>query len=437
MGLGLMGGGLGDAKFLAECGAKLTITDLKSEYELGPSLKKLSKYKGIKYVLGRHDLADFKNADLIIQPGNVPIDSPYLFEAKRNKIPIYESESLFMEQAENITVIGVTGTRGKTTTTYLIYEILKITFNQKVHLGGNIRGTSALSLLSKIKSGDMVVMELDSWCLHGMGEIKKSPQISVFTNLMKDHLNFYLKMVADPTPLKLRGARAMQKYFLDKAQIYLNQNQDDYLICGEEISKQIGKIKSHKIVAEASDVPKNWKIKIPGEHNLKNIACAIKACEVLGVPLNIIKKGVENFAGVPGRLQLIRELRGIKIYNDTTATTPDGTIAALRALQGETLKKRIVLIIGGADKGLDMMGLLKVIPKYCKKVFLLDGTGSAKLDLPKAIRCVSLKEAVNGAMKECKKGDILLLSPAFASFGMFKNEYDRGDQFDALINGLK
>ncbi len=437
MGLGLMGGGLGDAKFLLDCGASLTITDLKSEVELKPSLKKLSKYKNIKYTLGEHKLEDFRNADFIIQPGNVPPDSIYLAEARKNNIPIYESESLFLEQAEGIKVVGVTGTRGKTTTTTLIYEILKTVFKKKVHLGGNIRGTSALSLLAKIKAGDVVVMELDSWCLHGIGEVLKSPQISVFTNIMPDHLNFYLKGSKDQ-------AEALQKYFMDKANIYLNQKPEDYLICGAKIAERIGEIKSHKIVVTKNSVSKAWKIKIPGEHNLENIACAVAVARILKIEEKIIKKAVEKFTGVDGRLQFVKEYKGIKIYNDTTATTPDATLAALRALGPTSHQnasrdkiKKIILILGGADKNLDMSGLLKEIPKYAKDVFLLDGTGSNKINIKNAFKCSSLKEAVAGAIKKCQKGDILLFSPAFASFGLFKNEYDRGDQFNALIKKLK
>ncbi len=426
MGLGLLGGALNDAIFLAECGAELTITDLKSETELKTSLVKLNKFKNIKYVLGRHDILDFKTADFILQPGNVPPDSLYLLEAKKNNIPIHESESLFMQYAEGVKVIGVTGTRGKTTTTTLIYKILKSAFGRKVHLAGNVQGNSTLALLGKIKLGDMVVLELDSWCLHGMGEIKKSPQISVFTNLLPDHMNFYLKGSKDKI-------EAGQKYFLDKAQIYLNQKPEDYLICGEKIAERIGQIKSHKIVINGQAVSKAWKIKIPGQHNLDNIAYAIAVGRILKIEEKTIKKAVENFAGVDGRLQFVKQYKGIKIYNDTTATTPDATLVALKSLGN----KKIVLILGGADKGLDMSGLVKEIPKSCKEVFLLAGTGSNKLNITKAIKCENLKEAVVGAVKKSRKGDVLLFSPAFASFGMFDNEYDRGDQFNKLIKALK
>lgn len=430
MGLGLLGGALNDAIFLAGCGAELTITDLKSKSELAPSLKKLSKFKNIKYVLGHHDLEDFKKADFILQPGNVPVDSPYLAEAKKNNIPIHESESLFMEYAENIKVVGVTGTRGKTTTTCLIYEISKSVFGRKVHLGGNVKGKSTLSLLKDIREGDLVVLELDSWCLHGFGDIGKSPHISVFTNLMSDHLNYYLKGSKDEK-------EAEQKYFSDKAQVYLNQKKEDFLICGEKIAKRIGRVESQKIIVGKENVSKDWKLKIKGEHNLENISCAVKVAEILDVPMNKIKKAVEKFSGVEGRQEFLREYRGVKIYNDTTATTPDATIVALKSL-GDLKQKNIILIMGGADKNLDMSGFINEVPKYCKKVILLAGTGTEKLGGKiDGVVVKSLKEGLLEALKGAKKGDILLFSPAFASLGMFTNEFDRGEQFVRLIKALK
>lgn len=429
LGLGLLGRGLNDAKFLAEYGAGLLITDLKKAEDLAPTLKKLSKYKGIKYVLGEHRLEDFRDRDFVLKAAGVPLDSAYIAEAKKNNVPVEMDESLFTKLAPEVKVIGVTGTRGKTTTTYLIYEILKLAFGQKVFLGGNIKGLATLPLLKKVKAGDMVVMELSSWQLQGFGEAKISPQISVFTNLMSDHFNYYLKGSKDEI-------EAEKKYFTDKAQIYLNQKTEDYLICGEKISERIGKIKSHKIIAKVSDVPKGWRLKVKGKHNLENIACAIAVAKVLNIDLKIVKKAVENFSGVEGRQEFVKEYKGIKIYNDTTATTPDATIVALKSL-ADIKRKNIVLIMGGADKNIDMSGLIKEIPKYCKAVFLLTGSGSDKLNIKAVTKVNSLKEALTGAIKVCQKGDILLFSPAFASFGMFKNEFDRGDKFNKLITSLK
>jgi len=458
LGLGLLGRGLNDARFLAECGADLLITDLKTKEQLQPTLDKLKKYKNIKYVLGEHKLEDFRQRDFILKAAGVPLDSIYLAEARKNNIPIEMDESLFAKLAPEVKIIGITGTRGKSTTTYLIYEILKKyfankvflglnslgktvgrkTFLPKVFLGGNIKGLATLPLLKKVKAGDIVVMELSSWQLQGFGEAKISPHLSVFTNLLPDHLNYYLKVSKDEK-------EAVQKYFTDKAQIYLNQKAGDYLICGTEIAKKIGKIKSNKIISDCKVIPKSWKIKIPGEHNLKNIACAIEICRALGLPMNAIRQGVESFVGVEGRLEFIREYKGIKIYNDTNSTTPDATLVALRALakNSDMNKKKVILIFGGADKSLDMSKLIKEIPKVCKKAFLLKGTGTDKLKIDYCRQTQDivvfeiLKKAVVESIKNCQKGDILLFSPAFASFGMFKNEYDRGDKFVKIIKNLK
>ncbi len=422
MGLGLLGRGVGDAKFLAECGADLIVTDLKSEKELGPSLTKLTKLKAITYVLGKHELADFKDRDLIIKAAGVPLDSPFIAEARKNGIPIMMSTALFVYLAgrraklSGAKIIGITGTRGKTTTTQLIYEIIKQAKIGKVWLGGNVLGVSTLALLPKVKPEDWVVLELDSWQLQGFGELKISPHIAVFTNFMPDHLNYY------------KGDT--QAYLADKENIFKYQKSGDHLIRGETVEK----------------LPKSWKLKILGEHNRINAACAVAVARILEIPEKVIKKTVEKFTGVSGRLELVRTWRGIKIYNDTTSTTPDALRVALEALGAPRLRsgqnQNIVLILGGADKNLEIKDeLIKVIQKYCREMILLPGTGTEKFKLKvesgKFKEIKSMKEAVGLGLNMAKKGDVLLLSPGFASFGKppggFKNEYDRGDQFVKLV----
>lgn len=468
MGLGLLGRGVGDAVFLAKCGAKLVITDLKSEQELAPSIEKLKSYKlpATSYVLGEHRLEDFSGRDFILKAAGVPLDSPYIAEARKNGIPIEMDASLFVKLApKGVKIIGVTGTRGKTTTTTLIYEIIKKFIEvrpqaakrgltspaPRVFLAGNIKDTATLPLLKKVKEGDYVVIELDSWQLQGFGEAKISPNVAVFTTFYPDHMNYY--------------GGSMEKYFEDKANIFKYQKSGGYLIVGEGIPEAAAlyletKFPSRAVVARAEDVPEEWRLKLPGEHNCANVACAILAARALKIPEKIIREAVENFAGVPGRLELIREINGVKIYNDTTATTPEATLAALRALSGfghrmskeldigcpteitsHKLKKgkRIILVAGGADKGLDMSKLMKEIPKYCKAVFLLPGTGTEKLRIMNyelGIMAKDLKEAIKKAMELAKKGDAVLFSPAFASFGMFKNEYDREEQFVEIVKNF-
>lgn len=412
MGLGLLGRAVGDVKFLVKQGAELIVTDLKTVDELKPSLAKLKGFSHITYHLGGHRLEDFTNCDFILKAAGVPLDSPFIAEARKYNIPIEMSTSLAVSLLlPQVTVIGVTGTRGKSTTTQLIFDILK-TAKYRVHLGGNVAGVSTLALLPKIKSGDYLVLELDSWQLQGFGERNISPQIAVFTNFMSDHLNYY------------KGK--LEQYRADKENIFKFQKPGDTAIRGWELTMT---------------VPKNWNIKLLGEHNLNNIACALAVARAVGIADAVSRRAVEKFKGVPGRLELIRTVRGIKFYNDTTATTPEATLAALRAL-GST--KKVILIAGGADKNLDVAELVQQLPKYCKSLILLPGSGTDKLDNRLeglGIRVKNLKEAINKATNGAKLGDVVLLSPAFASFGPppggFKNEYDRGEQFNRLVKKSK
>ncbi len=245
---------------------------------------------------------------------------------------------------------------------------------------------------------------------------------------MPDHMNYYHD--------------DMEAYFADKANIFLYQKPDDYLILGEQVAPYIqehgyqGKVPARTIIAGARDIPHDWTLKIPGEHNRYDAGIAVAAARALGIDESALKEGVESFGGVPGRLELVRDIRGIKVYNDTTATVPEATIAALHALGSE--ERNIILIMGGADKGLDMRELLQEVSKCCKKVVLLAGSGTQRVasQLTDAAVYEEFAPAVRDAYQAAAPGDIILLSPAFASFGMFKNEYDRGEQFNALIQAL-
>lgn len=427
MGAGLLGG-LGDIRFLAEQGADLILTDLKSEKELEPSLKALREFKNIQYTLGRHDVSDFKDRGLIIKAPATPLDSPYIAEARKKDTPITMWAALFSRFAREAgaTVVGVTGTRGKTTTTVMIAEILK-SAGKKVIEGGNVQGTAMLPHLPELSKDAIAVLELDSWKIQGFREEKISPNIAVFTTFFPDHLNYY--------------GGDMDLYLVDKAEIFLHQNEEDTLILGEQcadlIEKKYGsRIKSKIVLARAADFPNNLALCVPGEHNRLNAQCALLAARALGISDERSKEALERFRGVSGRLEFVREVNGVKFYNDTTATSPDATIAALEAL--DTGQKNIILIMGGADKGLDMKKLLKAIPQHSKKVVLLAGTGTERIegDLPDAQVHQGLRDALGAAFSDAESGDSILLSPAFASFGMFKNEYDRGEQFVRAVQEL-
>ncbi len=428
MGLGLLGRGVGDVKFLAECGAELIVTDLKSPEQLVSSVDELKNFPNIIFHLGGHDIQDFKGRDMILKAAGVPLDSIYIGEARKSIIPVRMSADLFAELS-GVPVIGVTGTRGKSTTSHLIAHILKIA-GREVFLGGNVRGVSTLAQLARVSSQTIAVLELDSWQLQGWGEIRMSPQLAVFTTFMPDHMNYY--------------KNDMRAYFTDKANIFINQHEDDQLVLGEQMVSCIdeygykNKIRSHVTVAGASSIPLSWKLKIPGEHNRMDAGIAAAAARAFGIEEDAIREAVESFEGVPGRLQFLREVRGIKIYNDTTATVPDATLAALRAV-GDMNARKVLLIMGGADKSLDMSTLISEIPIYCKKVFLLAGSGTERIrsELSGVDIFDSMYSAVAAAFAAGEPGDVLLMSPAFASFGMFKNEFDRGDQFIEAAVSLK
>jgi len=422
MGLGLLGRGLGLVKFLAQSGAQLTVTDLKTKKELKPSLSQLKKFNKIKYVLGQHRLIDFKNRDLVIKAASVPFDSKYIKEARKNKIPIEMDASLFAKLAP-VKTIGITGTRGKSTVTDIVYQILKKNYKKgNVFLGGNVRGMATLPLLKKVKKQDIVVMELDSWQLQGFGDSKISPHISVFTNFLSDHMNYY--------------KNSMARYFNDKANIFKYQNKNDYLIISQQADKEIKKRFKGRIKSKVIKTNKGkWQTKLIGQHNQTNISLAVEVLKTLGVSRQVIKKEIEKYSGMPGRLELIRTIKGIDYYNDTNSTMPDALKAALNSFN-----KRVILIAGGNDKELDYKQVVEVIKKKAKAVILIKGTATDKI--LKLIKCPtevvdSMKKALDKANQFAQKGDTILLSPGAASFGVFKNEYDRGDQFNRLVKRLR
>jgi UDP-N-acetylmuramoylalanine--D-glutamate ligase len=436
--MGLLGRGLGVAKFLAECGADLLVTDLKTKEQLASSLVELNGFPDIKFVLGEHRLKDFSDRDLIIKAAGVPLDSVYIAEAHANNIPVKMESSLFASLT-SATLIGITGTRGKSTTTHFIHESLQKYYkNGKVFLGGNVKGLATLPLLKEARENDLVVLELDSWQLQGFGDEKISPHIAVFTNFLPDHLNYYMRGGHSQ-------AHAMELYFSDKANIFRHQNKSDYLIVSGEMAHCIVKkyplLQSEIVTVHKNDLCKSWHLKIPGEHNKENLTTGVAVLRALGFTENEIKTSVENFKGVPGRLELIQEKDGVKIYNDTTSTTPVATMAALEALRNAD-NKNIVLIMGGADKQIDMTELLDILPEFCHTIVLLPGTGTdiirekIKDDNLDVVEVQSLQEAVTKATGSAKVGDVLLFSPGFASFGLFKNEFDRGEQFNVLIKKL-
>lgn len=426
MGLGLLGRGVGDAEFLATAGAELFVTDLKNETELAPSIERLKKFSNITYRLGGHRMEDFENRDMILHAPNVPLDSLFIAHARENGIPIEMDASLFAKLS-HAAIVGVTGTRGKSTVTHLIYEMAKMA-GLRPRLGGNERDMATLQLLPGTNAGDLVILELDSWQLQGFEEDKISPHISVWTNFMPDHMNYY------------KGD--MDRYFKDKAAIARFQKKGDYFIAPPDIKE---KIESHFGALQGIFVPvatlqSDWIIALPGEHNRQNAACAVAAAKILGIADDIIKNILKSFSGLPGRMEFLGEKNSVAFYNDANSTTPEAGIAALRALA--PLSRPIILIAGGSDKEMLFEAFAQEIEKDVKNTILFKGAATEKLrallpgEFPVEVAS-DMNEALAFATETAQPGDIVLLSPGATSFGIFKNEYDRGDQFRSRVNALK
>lgn len=444
MGLGLLGRGVGDARYLAECGAELIVTDLKTREVLASSVAELEPFPNITFILGEHRLEDFRDRDLILKAAGVPLDSMYVAEARMHAIPVRMSADLFAE-ISSIPCVGVTGTRGKSTVAHMIHAILKEA-GKKALLGGNVRGVSTLALLPEVTPEHLAVLELDSWQCQGWGDASMSPHIAIFTTLFADHLNYYsraseriAKMNLGNSERAMDGSSAYKEdpaaYLADKANIFLYQKSEDTFILGKQCAPTIidaygEMIESKTLVVDEYKLPESWALRIPGKHNRYNAALALAAARALEIPDETSRRALEAFAGVPGRLEFIRERDGVKVYNDTTATTPEATLVALSTLDAA----HTVLIMGGADKELDMSALLAKVAEV-KRVILLAGSGTERIraELSAAPVYDTLASAVDDAFAHASEGDAILFSPAFASFGMFKNEYDRGDQFNELV----
>ncbi len=446
-GLGLHGGGLAAANWLIKHGAKVTVTDLKSAKELADSVKKI---KGkAKLVLGRHRLVDFKTADIVIQNPGMPANSEYIKTARKAGVLIENEASLFFKNCPSA-IIGVTGTRGKSTTSNLIYSFLKEKYST-VRLAGQPQNPM-MAILDKIKPNDLTVLELSSWQLEILGEQKISPQVAVITNVYPDHLNRY---------------GGMKDYIAAKEMIFSSQKSNDLAVFNldnQETKKMAALANGHRLwfsknyfkeqngvfvrndniyfrlFGQEEKLAKVSEIKLLGQHNLENVLAALAVAGIFNVAASKIKKVLRTFLGLPFRMELIANFDGIKYINDTTATTPDGTMAALKSL-----KKNIILIAGGDTKNIPdqkYKELAGIVAKTCKAVVLFKGKGTDQLLKFLKIKKIAVGfdkmiDAVSVAQSFAKKGDIILLSPACASFNLFINEYDRGIQFNQIIKKNK
>ena len=462
VGLGILGGGVSICLWLLKHKAKLTITDLKSKKDLGKSLRKLKKYSSnIKLVLEKHNKTDFKDNDIIVINQGVPIkNNPYLKIANQTNKLIENEMSLFFRFNKN-PVIGITGSWGKTTTTNWIGHLLRGKYNNVI-AGGNTPDNPVLSFLDKLKIDNPIVLELPSCSLELVKLKYKAPKIAIITNLYRNHLNRH---------------STMKNYALTKSHIFQNQKDTDYLILNYDntwtkfflslkpvsqvyfishnplpkekngIFNKNNKIyfqenKKKKLIFNASNFSKHW-----GEHNVDNLMAAILASKLFGLTFSQIKKQINSLPQMEFREEIIFQNKKLLIINDSSATSPNATIAALKRFK-QYKNRNLLLITGGTDKNLRFNELAReikqtIVPKNL--VIFNDSTSKRLVQELNKIK-YSNKYFVFESLAECfyyslyqrkqKKRNIILFSPAATSFEKFKNEFDRAEQFDKIVKTI-
>lgn len=419
-----------------EYGAKIIACDKRSFDELGDTAVSL-KESGVELSLGKNYL-DNLNADVLFRTPGMNYNMPELKALRDKGVEVTSEMETFFEICP-CKIIAVTGSDGKTTTTTIISEFLKAE-GKTVHLGGNI-GKPLLPEIFDIKPDDFAVVELSSFQLISM---KKSPQISVVTNVTPNHLDVH---------------KDMQEYIDAKRNIVKYQDKDCVTVLNYKnvvtrgfaeglssevrffndsscIYKECGSIfvKGEKVL-DVKDIA------IPGEHNVENYMAAIGAVWGIVSPETIVNVA-KSFGGVAHRAELVRELNGVKYYNDSIASSPTRTIKGMLSL----FEQKIILICGGYDKNIPYEPLGPVINEKVKALILLGATGP-KIekavkdaenfnDTLKIIKAETMEDAVKIASEIAESGDIVSLSPASASFDMFKDFEHRGNYFKELVNAL-
>ena len=441
MGLGLQGSGMAVARYAVQQGAIVRVTDMKSPEVLAPSVQALAGLP-IEFVLGRHRDEDFIWADVVIRNPGVPRNSPYLLLAQQHGARIEMESALFFLACPG-QIIGVTGTRGKTTTSSLLYEILAASGAPTV-LGGNVAGVETLSLLPQITEQTLVVLELSSWQLEGLAPHAISPSVAVMTNVYPDHLNTY---------------NGMEDYAEAKANIFRHQSAQGLAIFnydnpwtrrfGEEAPGEtwFTSIERGGSFARGSQEIRPFTFTdtpLAGRHNLENILLATTTAHLLGVPDEVIAATVRRFGSIAHRLAEVRVGNGVHYVNDSSSTTPVAGRVGLEAFE-----QPIVLVAGGNTKHLPLELWPATIVQRSRDVVLLSGSGTDELvpaieeearrqNVPNPVRGIydTFLAAMNAAVALTRSGDVLLFSPGFTSFGMFLNEFDRGDQFVKYVQSL-
>ncbi len=435
-GLGLQGGGVGATKFFAKYAKNVKITDLKTKKQLQSSLDQLQGLS-LTFTLGEHDNKDIHWADIVLvnqDVWNKAPNSPYIQLAKELDKDIETEIGLFFKLTQT-KIIGVTGTRGKTTTTMALYHLLN-NCNLKVMVGGNIPNQSILFRIEETFGLDYVILELSNYQLRGLHLIKKSPHIAIITSIYPDHLLSYPSGSLQDS---------MSLYIQDKTAIYRYQTENDYLIIKNQqdyFDKFEHESRAEVIRFSKDTLPKDWRLKLSGVHNRENLGSVYHVGKILNINEQLIRKFITSFSGVDHRLQLVKIINNVKFINDTTSTTPVASEIALNTFS----KNNIAWIAGGNTKNLPIDNLVKTAKNLANFIFLLPGNATDKLKtrlLESGFNKNNIfgpydnfTSCIEDAFSSLKSNGVVLLSPGFTSFGSWNNEFERGDEFCKIVAEL-
>lgn len=431
-------------KQLARENCDVTLFDQKEKENINEDIQKLINEKKLKCFLGQNYLEGLKSFDIIFRSPSLLPNNPYLKEEESRGCYITTEVEEVIKYAP-CKVIGITGSKGKTTTTTIVSKILE-NLGYNVYVGGNI-GTPLFTKIEQLKETDIVVLELSSFQLMGM---RTSPDIAVITNISPDHLDIH---------------GSYEEYINAKKYIFKNAKKNSILVLNseDEIVKNFAHefegevryfgtnsnldtyyLKENKIWNKEKEIIDTKKLILKGEHNYINICAALSAIKDFIKDTSNLEAILKNIPSVPHRLEFVREINGVKWYNDSASTTPDKCLGGLSAFS-----EKIVLIAGGSDKNIPYTPLAKPVTEKVSKLILFGQTKNkiydAVMEEVKRTNNRSLKiyvlddleSAISVAKKVAVSGEVILFSPASASFDMFKNAYQRGDIFKKLVNDIE
>lgn len=445
--LGAARQGQAAARWLARHGAHVTLNDRRTALDLEEAQSALSD-TGVTWVLGGHPVEILDETDIVCLSGGIPLTNPIVTEANRRSIPLTNDTQIFMENVPCQTV-GITGSAGKTTTTTLVGQMAKRAFGKRAYVGGNI-GDPLLNYLDEMIPEDVAIQEISSFQLEQM---TISPNVAAILNITPNHLDRHSSMEA---------YTAAKQHILE-----FQKPEDSAILCREDsgswnmrenvqgrlISFGTGNIPNNQdgtLISEGELIYRNHgsdtpllhrdQIQLRGEHNVLNVLAAFAIGYATGVPLGAMLKAVKDFRGVAHRLEFVREWKGANWYNDSIATAPERTMAAIRSFS-----EPIILLLGGRDKNLPWDDLAKLVHERVEQVVLF-GEAADKIatalnkahgPVQKTVeRCKNLDEAVQAAAHLCKPGDVILLSPGGTSFDQFNDFEERGEAFRKWVSGL-